>query len=200
MPKEAFNAKKRTTFMFSPEDLVLVTDCTHPLYDARVELPVDDALVKSILRYGVIEPVVIAKEHDMPLVVDGRQRVKAAREADRISNERGGTPILVQCVYRQGTERDLFEVLVCANEHRHDVAFVVQAQTIKNWIKLLEFHFYEKERDAVRDGAATMSDVICTPRKPRLRYKKAIERKMKTITDPSIRKVLEWVLGLREEL
>jgi len=66
MPKssrDSLNSKgKRDAFMFDPEDLVLVTDEKSPLYDDRVELPVDESLVLNIMfapdgtPQGVLEP------------------------------------------------------------------------------------------------------------------------------------------------
>jgi ParB family chromosome partitioning protein len=35
---------------FKPEMLSVITDPKHPLYDERIELPVDEAMVLSIMR------------------------------------------------------------------------------------------------------------------------------------------------------
>ena len=231
MPREAFQAKKRTTFLFDPYDLVLVTDKSHPLYDPRVEEPPDEGLIRSILRFGVIEPPVITKNADgKPEVVDGRRRVKAARVATDISKDGGGPPILVQCVYRTGTERDLFSVVVSANEHRRDdnpvekaekanrminmgacnadvaEAFGVTTQTVRNWLKLLELP--PAERKAVEQKQNTMSAALSRPRTPgkpragtvRLRKKKEVQAALREAKEPAVMAVLEWVLGERETL
>jgi ParB family chromosome partitioning protein len=74
---------KTSVFRFDPDDerLVLITDPTHRLYDKRVELPLNEAMVESIAREGVLQPIKIRKAGDTYEVVFGRQRVRAAREA-----------------------------------------------------------------------------------------------------------------------
>src|SRR5512143_1919662 len=105
MPKssrDSLNAKgKRDAYMFDPEDLVLVTDEKSPLYDERVHLPVNEALVMNMLfapdgvPQGVLEPITAVRnpETGKVEVVVGRQRVKAAREANKRLKKRGEEPI-----------------------------------------------------------------------------------------------------------
>lgn len=71
------------TLNFRPEDLKVITDAKHPLYDARVERPVDEAMVLSIMSLGIIEPLVIARDGESVYVVDGRQRRLNAIEANK---------------------------------------------------------------------------------------------------------------------
>lgn len=63
MGKNAFDASILTAFWFYPEDIVLITDPEHPLYDKRVLLPINEPMVASIMLdgQGVIEPVVVTK-------------------------------------------------------------------------------------------------------------------------------------------
>lgn len=58
----------------------------HPRWDARVNLPVDPALVDSIARHGRnLQTVTIVEVDGVAEVEDGRQRVRAARVAfDRL--------------------------------------------------------------------------------------------------------------------
>jgi ParB family chromosome partitioning protein len=161
--KVAFaNAKRANLFRIDPAELVLIVDTDHPLYDERVHLPVEESLVRNIAVYGVIEPVIVAKLGDQPVVVDGRQRVKAAREAsDRLEKE-GRERIMVPCFMRRGNAEALFGVSISANEHRKDDSplgksdkllrllaigrteedcadiFGVSGQTIANWLVLAE--------------------------------------------------------------
>ncbi|MBD3709295.1 hypothetical protein IE996_11560 [Klebsiella pneumoniae] len=55
-----------------------VTDKTHPLYDERVHLPIEEGMVLNIAELGVLEPIIVWKDPETGLtcVVVGRQRVK----------------------------------------------------------------------------------------------------------------------------
>src|SRR5580692_10690815 len=96
MPKasrDSLRAKGKTdVYFFDPRDLVLVTDKDDLLYDARVEDPVNEALVASLMyapdgksSLGVIQPVTGRRNQESGKVevVAGRDRVKAGREANR---------------------------------------------------------------------------------------------------------------------
>lgn len=162
--KSAFDAKRGTVFYFDPEELVLVEDKTDPLYDQRVTEKVNERLVKNIMfeGQGVLEPVIIRKVGEQAVVVDGRQRVKAAREANRRLVEAGNDPLTVPAVLRRGDDKAMFGVMIATNEHRLDdnlmvkadkvarflnqggteveaaVAFGVSRQTITNWLRMLD--------------------------------------------------------------
>lgn len=184
MAKSAFAAKRRDAFVFNPNDLVLIEDEEHHLYDSRVKMPLDEALVKSIMYQGVIEPVVITKEGNCPVVVDGRQRVRAAREANAQLEKMGREPIGVTCVVRRGDESSLFGVAISANENRQDdtplgraekcaryldmgrteeeaaIAFGVTPQSIKLWMRLLECSAPVKKAVERGDLAATAANQL----------------------------------------
>ena len=121
--KDVYGAKGKTNvLMFDPEDLVLVEDPAHPLFDERVKLPVSENLVRNIMHQGVIETVVVRKnpETGKTEVVAGRQRVKATREANRRIREQGGEPILVPATIRRGDDGALAGIMVSENEIRED--------------------------------------------------------------------------------
>ena len=45
---DAYGASGKTNVLtFEPENLHLVTDKTHPLYDERVHLPIDEGMVRT---------------------------------------------------------------------------------------------------------------------------------------------------------
>lgn len=85
--KTAIDAPRENMFRVEPEKMVLVTDENHPLYDPRVHLPLRENLVLNIMAHGVKEPILIRKNGDTFEVVDGRQRVKHAIEANKRLNE-----------------------------------------------------------------------------------------------------------------
>ena len=74
--KVVYGASGKTNVLtFEPESLHLVTDKTHPLYDERVHLPIDEGMVLNIKELGVLEPIIVWKDPETGLtcVVVGRQ-------------------------------------------------------------------------------------------------------------------------------
>lgn len=50
---DAYGASgKSNVLFFEPESLHLVTDTTHPLYDERVHLPLNEAVILNIMELG----------------------------------------------------------------------------------------------------------------------------------------------------
>ena len=160
MNKTALKAPRTTAFMVQPEELTLVTEETHPLFDPRVHLKPDETLIRNIMVYGVLEPVLVRKNGDDIEVLAGRQRVKAAIEANRRLEAEGKVPLRVPCMVKRGQDADLFGVIVSENEQRLEdtplaradkaqrlidmgkteaeaaIAFGVSIRTIKNWLAL----------------------------------------------------------------
>lgn len=119
--KRSLPGVQRTdAYLLDPDAVTLVTDEKHKLYDPRVKLTVDENLVLNIMVHGVIEPIVVRTGTEPPEVIDGRQRVKAAREANLRLRAEGKEPVRVLAVRRRGEDSDLFGVLCSANEHRHE--------------------------------------------------------------------------------
>jgi len=186
--KTAFDSRTNA-WTFDPADLILIENPDDPLYDPRVLLPLDEPMVLSIMFQGVIEPVIIAKQANQPVVVDGRQRVKCAREANRRLREQGKEPVRVTAVVRRGTDADLFGVVISTNENRQDdtplgraekcsrylamgrkegeaaIAFGVTKQTISQWMKLLQCA--PAVRKAVERGQLTSTDAAKLSNLPR---------------------------------
>ena len=120
---EVYGAEGRTNlFQFDPEKLILVTDKKHTLYDPRIEEPVSEELVKSIMWRGVLEPIIVWRDPENPeggaLVVDGRQRVKAAREANHRLAEQGSPPKLIRAVVERGDAKSMLALVAMSNEGR----------------------------------------------------------------------------------
>ena len=85
--KDVWDADGSTNLLsFAPEKLKVVSDPTHPLFDERSTLPIDEMMVRNIQAFGVLEPVIVTRDAETGdvLVVDGRQRVRHAL----IANER----------------------------------------------------------------------------------------------------------------
>ncbi len=115
-------AGKSNLLMFDPDTLVLVVDPNHPLYDERVHLPINEAMVLNIMHQGVIEPIVVTKDPESGevQVVVGRQRVKNAREAKARQIAKGCEPVQVPGYVRRGDGASLADIMVSENELRTD--------------------------------------------------------------------------------
>lgn len=137
--REVYGADGSTNLLsFAPEKLKIVTDPAHPLYDERHALPVDDATVRNMMAFGVLEPIIVTldTESGEVLVVDGRQRVKNAAEANRRLHAEGRPTLLVPATTRKGDSAAvLFGVMVATNELRQADPPLVRAakmQRLKN--------------------------------------------------------------------
>ncbi|PND31587.1 hypothetical protein C1I89_22395 [Achromobacter pulmonis] len=112
---------KTNILTFLPEQLHLVTDPEHPLFDERVFLPLDEAMVLNIKEFGVLQSILVWKdpESGKTLVVAGRQRVKHTQEANRRLAAEGKPPLLVPAVPRRGrTAHQVAAGMVSENELR----------------------------------------------------------------------------------
>jgi ParB family chromosome partitioning protein len=151
---------KSDSFWFDPEELILITDPGQAGYDPRATLPPDPALVASIIAYGVLVPVLVRP--GSPIVVDGRRRTIAAREANRQIKEAGGQPVRIKCIVSDGSEARAEAAAAICNEMRLDdnedakaerasrlrahgygpeeiaLIFGVQPPTVKRWLKLAD--------------------------------------------------------------
>lgn len=138
--KTTYGADGSTSLLsFYPEKLTIVTDVAHPLYDERHKLPHDDATVKNMMAFGVLEPIIVTRDPDSGavLVVDGRQRVKNATEANRRLAEQGRPLLLVPATTRKGDDSStLMGVMVATNELRQADPPLVRAAKMQRYKNL----------------------------------------------------------------
>lgn len=149
----------------NPEDLIIIgldTDDReeHPLFDERAHFAANQALVSNILVYGIQHPVLVRKEAGQMYVVDGRQRVKAARIAAQRSTEAGEYAVKVPIRESKGDDKRVAGIMVSTNEQRREdtaldkafkaarlldlvgneeevcLAFGRSKTTIRNWLSL----------------------------------------------------------------
>jgi ParB family transcriptional regulator, chromosome partitioning protein len=135
---DIYGASGRTNLLtFDPDKLKIVTDKKHHLYDPRVDLELNESLVASIMFRGVIEPIIVWKDPESgdTCVVDGRQRVKNAREANKRLRKNGEAPKLVKAIVERGDPKNLMAVMAIANEGR---AAVTASEKAKLAQRLLE--------------------------------------------------------------
>ncbi|HHT0500740.1 TPA: ParB/RepB/Spo0J family partition protein [Raoultella ornithinolytica] len=177
---DAYGASGKTNvLMFEPENLFLVIDKTHPLYDERINLPIDEGMVLNIKELGVLEPIIVWKdpENGRSCVVVGRQRVRHTLEANKLLLKEGKTPLLVPGVVKRGSAYQMAKYMVSENEIRrpdtplgrakkmsdamdrgHDeddlaVLFGCSVQTVRATLSLLDAT--QAVRDAVESGTVT---------------------------------------------
>lgn len=176
-------AGKKDMLLFDPEELVLVTDEKSDLYDDRVHLEPTAAFVANLEHYGVLEPVIVRKNTTTGKteVVDGRQRVKGLRLANKNLKKRGEDPWRVEAVVKRGDAGTAIGMMISTNEQRLDdtplnrakkaarmlergkteaevgIALGCSVSSVKNLIALLDApavvrHAVESEKISVTDG------------------------------------------------
>jgi len=124
--KPEIDGNRADMFFVWPEDVVIPE--SGPLADPRTALPVDENLVLNVMFQGVLEPVLVRKNGQALELVAGRQRVKAAREANRRFREQGKLPIKIPAILKTGTDAEMYGIMVSENELRQDDDPMVKAE------------------------------------------------------------------------
>lgn len=135
--KDAYGAESTFTGLnIDPEALTIVgldcaeSECPELADPSRIDAP-GDTLVASIAEYGIKEPVLIRKlPSGAVAVVDGRQRVMAARKVKAKQKKAGAdVTILVPCkVDTAGNAADAAATMIVTNEHRRDDSTLTKAR------------------------------------------------------------------------
>jgi ParB family chromosome partitioning protein len=175
MAKQALEGVRGNLFNIEPEGLTIIGLDTkdgveHPLYDPRIELPLDEDMVLNIMVYGVLEPVLVRKNGAQVEVIDGRRRVMHAREANKRLKKAGSEELRVPTISKRGDDGHVFGMAVSANEQRLDdspmakanklrrmldlgksedeaaIAFGVSKVAVKQWLKLLDLSAYVRNK------------------------------------------------------
>jgi ParB family chromosome partitioning protein len=188
---------KGNQFFFDADDprLVVVTDPAHKLYDRRVELPIDDSMVETIAKHGVIQPIIVRKVGDSYEVTAGRRRVLHSREAQkRYPEKKIRIPVItrtindyesavfatIENVQRvddspavRGTNAKRMMELGASQDELCSM-FGVEWRTIQLWIRVSE-NATEPVQDALSAGRITLTSALMISRKPKDRQGKALE-------------------------
>lgn len=196
--------KTQDLHYLDPNDLVIVGIDTkhkspkdHHLFDERIKLPLDDNMVKNIMVYGVQQTVICQMDGDELIVVDGRQRVRWAREANKRLAAEGKEPYAVPIRVKKGSEATMFGVMVSLNEIRQDdelllkadkavrmqdmgksteeiaITFGVTTQAIDMWLKLADAS--TPVREAVQNGQIAATAAAKLAELSRDKQKKALK-------------------------
>lgn len=128
----AIDAPRSNLFWLNDDQVVVVTDPSHPLYDERVTWPLNEAMVISIMRKGVIKPIRIRKSADNLLeVVDGRRRVMHLREANRRLKLAGEPPKQVKAELMKGDDAEAYSICAAANLHEPETPLSRARKAVK---------------------------------------------------------------------
>ncbi len=154
-PIRALSEGRSDLFSFDPEKLVIIEDPKHPLYDERAFGPVDEALVLNIMANGVLQPIIFRTEEmngkNVAVVIAGRQRVKAAREANKRLAAKGEPLRMVPAVRRKSNDHDTIGFMVSENELRKNDDMLIKASKAR---RMMEEYSYSEEKCALMFGVS----------------------------------------------
>jgi len=141
MGGQAFSGPRLHGFHLEPEKLVIVggdgpndvpgrdsDGNVHHLYDERVKLPLSEEFILNVMTLGVKKNVLITKIDGKGYVIDGRQRVRAARAANKRLIQVGEPPIRVPVVQQGGEEQLHMLIGISTNEFNHADTLLVKAR------------------------------------------------------------------------
>jgi ParB family chromosome partitioning protein len=126
-------------YKFKPEDLTIIgidpvdgvihkSRKEHPLWDPRIFLPLDPERVENVQALGVIETIEVRRNGDYFEVVNGRQRVRLAREANKINRSQGLPEITVKVIVVSGDERKIVGIQRATNTVRTEESVLDKAE------------------------------------------------------------------------
>jgi len=192
--------RKADVITIDPDELVLVEDTNSELYDERTAWALDESMVLNIMTYGVIQSVTVRRNGDKLEVVDGRQRVKHAREANKRLRKEGSITHKVPCIVRHDDQVKIMGVMVSANAQRKGDELMTKAakmqrmlahgmsieevanshkctvNTVKNYTLLLDCN--KDVQKAVSDGRITADVAKKVAKLPKTEQSAVLEKLM----------------------
>lgn len=160
---KAYGAIGRTDMMkFDADTLVLIGDDeTHDLFDERVnEIQIPDDAVQNMIEQGQLQPILvhreIVKNVSRVVVVDGKERVKTIRLANKILRKRGDDPMAVNGIWYKGD--DVMGAMIAANHHRYREDDMSSARKIKRYID--KGHSIEQAANCLKATTATVKNLL----------------------------------------
>jgi len=144
---QAYGAENRaggTIMMFDPSKLVVIKDKKDDLYDKRVELPLNEEVVASIMLGGVHKPIVVWKDPETGtvIVLDGKQRMANGLEANkRLVKEKRPVRLIPGTVFK-GDRKAALAKMIVLNEGNQEPTASNRAESAK---RLLAAGYSEAE-------------------------------------------------------
>lgn len=148
MPKasrDALGAKgKSDVWNMDPNDVVLVQDKESALYDERVDNDFKESLVLNMLYapddtpQGVLKAVLGRRNRETGKVeiIDGRQRTKACREANKRLKKQGAEPLRLPVMLKNANDVRSMAMLISSNEHSTEDSPINRAKKAQRYIDL----------------------------------------------------------------
>jgi hypothetical protein len=102
----------------------------------RLARPLKEGFLANIGRDGVRTPIIIAKIDDVPVVIDGKSRVRAARAENRRRVSLGQSPLIkVRCVMqRDVSQLAIMGAMISSNNARQDDDLTDQIEKLKIYL------------------------------------------------------------------
>lgn len=124
------------TWNFDPEKLT-IPEKGSILHDAARSKNVSESFIENIMLRGVLEPVLIRKNGNSYEVIDGRQRVLAAREGNKRFRTQGiARRILVPAVTRRSDDALAYTTMIATNVHRRPERPMELARKLQEYLTL----------------------------------------------------------------
>lgn len=121
---------KGDLFTFDPKDIVI-----KPNLNGRAQLPDIEDLIADIVDKGQLEPIIIRKEDELPVLVAGFSRWRAICEINKRKLVPGG--LKIRCIYSQCSELDGFLMNISENLVRNkttDLDDAYNVQRLEKWL------------------------------------------------------------------
>lgn len=103
----------------------------HDLYDQRLDEALTEEFVNNIDAHGVDTPIIIVKLDDVPAVVAGRKRVRAARLVNLRRKKNGEPPIKIDCKLKRVAGAGALGAMIRENEARTDDGILTKIEKLK---------------------------------------------------------------------
>jgi ParB family transcriptional regulator, chromosome partitioning protein len=143
---ELYGAESRSssTMLFDVEKLKIIKDKKHPLYDDRVEYPLNEELIASIMFGGVNVPIKVWKDSESGdvVVLDGKQRCANAHEANKRLKKDGQPTRQIPGIAFKGSLKAALAQMIILNKGRQDTTPQADARSAE---RLLEAGYSEPE-------------------------------------------------------
>lgn len=153
---------RKDLLQYLPEDVVLVKDPKHPLYDPRVHNTFEERAVRNYMRRGVLEPIAVRKNGLRPdgstiiEVVWGRQRVINGLEANRRLLAEGRDLLYISAIVKSARdEADLLGMSMSENAIRRSVSPLQLAEQIRRYVE----DYHRSEEDAAEEIGGSVQKV-----------------------------------------
>jgi len=149
MSKTAIAASRGTIFKVDPKKLVIVGIDTahkskreHPLWQPRINLPINHDMVESMVAFGPIEPVECRKNgtnkdgSDVLEVIFGVQRTRSLRIANDIRVKKGLEPWPMKVLVTSRDDNEAGEVIQVENHQRQNDDKITTALAMREQLDL----------------------------------------------------------------